>query len=134
MSGNSVASTTLKLGSYVSIALGPLLSTTIPMAPDVRKWAFWFSAVVSAATLAWMSIRLSDATAKRNALRDLLICSVTSVIFAFAYIAINLFWTIESGDFHDVLWQLGLIGTFGIGVGCITGALVALERVTKSSS
>lgn len=133
MSGNG-ASATLKIGSYLSIALGPVLSKAIPMASDLRQWAFWFSAVVSGAALAWLSVRLSDPTAKRVALRDFFICCASAVIFAFAHIAINLFWTIERGDFTDILWQLGLIGTFGLGTGSITGALVALEKATKSGA
>ena len=131
MSGNGT-SATLKIGGYVSIVLGPVLSNTIPMASDLRQWAFWFSAVVSLVALAWLSVRLSDSTAKYVALRDFFICCASAVIFAFAHIAINLFWTIEQGDSTDVLWQLGLIGTFGLGVGSVTGALVALEKATKS--
>ena len=131
MSGSG-ASATLRIGSYLSIALGPVLSKAIPMASDLREWAFWFSAVVSAVTLAWLSLRLSDPKAKPVALRDFFICCASAVFFAFAYIAINLFWTIEHGGSTDVLWQLGLIGTFGLGVGSISGALVALEKATKT--
>jgi hypothetical protein len=40
---------------------------------------------------------------------------------------------IERGDFTDVLWQLGLVGTFGLAVGSITGALVAGEKVARSA-
>jgi hypothetical protein len=69
---------------------------------------------------------------KQVALRDLFICCAAALIFAFAHIAINLSWTIESGGNSDVLWQLGLVGTFGLGVGSITGALVAWEKVTKT--
>jgi hypothetical protein len=54
------------------------------------------------------------------------------VVFTFVYIAINLFWTVERGDYTDRLWQLGLIGAFGLGVGSVTGALVASEKMTKS--
>jgi len=125
-------STTLKVGSWASIALGPALSGKIPMASDLRPWAFWFSGVVSAAALLWLSVRLSDARAKRLARRDFFVCCVAAVVFAFGYIAINLFWTIERGGFTDVLWQLGLIGTFGFGAGSITGALVASGRLTRS--
>jgi hypothetical protein len=131
MSANGV-SATLKIGSYVSIGLGPVLSRAVPMASDLRPWAFWFSGVVSAVTLVWLSVRLSDATAKPVALRDLFLCCAAAVTFAFAYIAMNLFWTVERGDFTDHLWQLGLVGTFGLGVGSVTGALVALGKVIKS--
>src|SRR5207247_7303272 len=58
-------SATLKIGSWISIALGPLLSRTIPMAADLRQWAFWFSGVVSLAAILWLSVRLSDAMSKR---------------------------------------------------------------------
>ena len=102
------------------------------MASDLRPWAFWLSGVVSTVTLVWLSIRLHYAPEKHGALRDFFVCCVATVIFAFAYIAINLLWTIERGGFTDVLWQLSVIGTFGLGVGGITGALVALEKVTKN--
>lgn len=131
MSDNGVA-TTLKIGSYVSIGLGPVLSKAVPMAPDIRPWALWFSVFVSAVTLIWLSVRLSDATAKPAARRDFFVCCVAAVIFAFAYIAINQFWTVEGVGFTNHLWQLGVIGTFGLAIGSVTGALVASEKATKS--
>jgi hypothetical protein len=131
MNDNKV-SATLKISSYVSIGLGPVLSRAVPMASDLRPWAFWFSGVVSVVALVWLSVRLSEATAKPAALRDFFICCAAAVVFTFVYIAINLFWTVERGDYTDRLWQLGLIGAFGLGVGSVTGALVASEKMTKS--
>jgi hypothetical protein len=134
MSDGETTATALKIGSIVSIALGPVLSRAVPMATDLRPWAFWFSGVVSAATLAWLWIRLSDVTDRRGALRVFRNSCIAAVLFAFAYVAINLIWTIEYGDFRDALWRLGLIGTFGLGTGSVTGALAAGEKVVKSAS
>ena len=118
----------LKVGSFVSIALGPLLSQAVPMASDLRNWAFWFSAIVAAATFLWLSVRFMDETRRSTAFRDFAVCCAAAVIFAFAHIAINLSRVTEQGDFTDVLGQLRVIGTFGLAAGSVTGALVALDK------
>jgi hypothetical protein len=122
-------SPSIKVGSWISIALGPVLSQHIPMASDLRPWAFGFSAIVSVATRVWFLVRLSGVKTPRVARREFFICCVAAIILAFGYIAINVLWTIEHGDYRDDLLRLSLIGTFGLSAGSITGALAVAAKL-----
>ncbi len=61
---DDTTSVVFKIGSWVSVALGPILSEAIPMASDLKQWAFWISGIASLATLAWLSFQLTHAPKK----------------------------------------------------------------------
>jgi hypothetical protein len=124
--------TTLRVGGWLSIGLGPVLSKSVPMASDLRPWAFWLSGIVSLVTASWLAFWFAKNPTKAG--RAFTILCVGIVFFALAHIAINLLWTVETGDVRDVVWQIGLIATFALAVGCTTGAIVAAANAVKKST
>lgn len=123
----------VKVGSWLSIALGPALSAYVPMASDLRALAAGFAGLVSLATTVWLTARFVDAVRRDNAMATLGGCLALAVLFGFVYVAIHWTWTTETGGIGDQLWPLTLIGSYGLSAGGITGALVALEYVIKPS-
>jgi len=119
-----------KIGKLVVVALGPTLTTQVPMAPDLRVYAAWLSGVTGIIGLVVAGAARSRADRERL-WRALYIGIAVAILSAVAYVVVNLIWMHDFVDLRDVAFMVALVVAYSITWGALSFISAVGEKLAQ---